>query len=112
MECDEFSCFQSSVIPDVNVLIESMLRRTSKNSSAMTPKSSDRSDRIETTTTITPRERPKIGRNASQAPTPIKPVQRRLIPGNRKQHYSVFFFTCVLSSVRTSYQQQNLNYPE
>lgn len=62
-----------------------MLRRTSKNASAMTPKSSDRNDRMETTTTITPRERPRrqaSQRTAPTVPLATNPVQRRLIPGD------------------------------
>ena len=73
-----------------------MLRRTSKNFSSMTPKSSDRSDRMETTTTITPRERPKIpGRAASQGPIQINSAQRRLIPGE----HQVFNYKSVAVSV-------------
>lgn len=60
-----------------------MLSRTAKNSLSSTPRPSEKGAKLEQTTTITPRERPKAARNTS---TNAVPVQRKLIAGKVRDH--------------------------
>ncbi|XP_067929293.1 AP2-associated protein kinase 1-like isoform X2 [Watersipora subatra] len=69
----------NSPLPDVNKLVETMMSRTAKASHSSTPKSTEKGSRIEQTTTITPRERPKAARNASHKSQAPPDVQRQLL---------------------------------